>query len=113
MTLHGCCPQCGSEIAYDRFIEGQAICECGWFDPRSAHKARLKTERKVIVSMLISSVLLIGLFTHLVSWGSFAMVIPGLKAQQLTGTLSVEGYQTLTTICTELGKYDCAKKALS
>lgn len=110
MTIHGCCPKCGSEISHDRFINGQAICKCGWFDDRSARQAALSAERKTILSMIVGAFVLAIGFGHIATWGSDAISVPLMKVQQMTGTLSDQGYEKLATSCLTHGKYECAQK---
>jgi len=111
MTIHGSCPRCGTEIPHDRYIDGQAICSCGWYDNRAARRAAEKMERKTILAMILSSVILAAGFVHATRWGSDAISYPVLKVQELTGILSASGYEKLANLCFNRGDYDCTKKA--
>lgn len=111
MTIHGSCPRCGNEIPHERFIDGQAVCSCGWYDDRAARRAADKTERKTIIAMIVSSVILAAGFVHVTQWGSDALSYPILKAQELTGVLSASGYEKLASICLNHRKYECTKEA--
>jgi len=111
MTFFGSCPRCGVEIPRDRFVNGTAICACGWCDPGPNIKADIKNENKTIRTMVLSALVLVGLYAHLLNWGSYALAIPIVKLQQLTGTLSASGYNELADACLGLAKFECAKNA--
>lgn len=111
MAFHGNCPQCGSNIPSERYGTGYAICECGWFDVSSRDLAQKQSEKKVIHVLIGASVVMVLMYAHLLSWGSYAVSIPFTKLAQLTGTLSKSGYEELAQACIELNKWDCAKDA--
>lgn len=111
MTIHGSCPQCGTEIAHERFIDGHAICTCGWYDDRAARRAAQNVERKTILALIVGSLILAAGFAHVTHWGSDALSYPLLKVQELTGILSSSGYEKLAKICLSRGKYECVRKA--
>jgi tetratricopeptide (TPR) repeat protein len=58
--------------------------------------------------MAAASLLMIGLFIHVASWGNYASEVPVLKFEEVTGLLSSEGYERLGFICSDLGKLQCA-----
>ncbi len=111
MTIHGSCPKCGTVIAEERYINGQAFCSCGWYDDRAARRAAALVERNTILTMIAGSLILAGAFFHVTRWGSDALSYPLLKIQELTGLLSSRGYDELASICLNHGKYECAQKA--
>lgn len=111
MSFLGTCPHCSNEIPQDRYIGGSAICECGWSDKTSLNRVLKQNERKTIRALVIGALLTVGLFSHLAIWGSYALQIPLVELQELTGTLSRQGYLELADACTALGRYACAKSA--
>lgn len=111
MTVHGFCPQCNSEIPRSRLSSGYAICECGWFDVTPSNNNRKKEEQRVVVAMVAATIIMALSLMHYANWGSHAFSIPFIKIQQLTGTLSPEGYKNLAKVCLSLGKNECAKTA--
>jgi tetratricopeptide (TPR) repeat protein len=111
MSFMGCCPQCGQNIPQKRYVASVAVCSCGWHDSRSSSKAVKDIEKKAITGMIAVCVAITALYVHSVNWGNYAFKIPVVKIEQLTGTLSNEGYRELAETCTNLGKYDCAKNA--
>ena len=112
MTFYNFCPICNSEITQDRHMtSGSAICKCGWTDSNVTDKAQRSLEikkAKIMVGVAICAALFYG---HCLSWGSYAIEIPFVKLQQMTGTLSKTGYETLAQQCVALNKYACAKQA--
>lgn len=111
MQGHGFCPQCNKEIPQERYLNGTAICECGWFDKGASMKAQSQAERQTIIAMIGASVFLILLYGHLINWGSYAFSIPVVKLQQITGTLSKDGYKELAEACIRLNKWSCAQES--
>jgi tetratricopeptide (TPR) repeat protein len=109
MNFQGFCPQCGVVIPQARFSTGYAICECGWHDTTIEKKAFFRIEKKVIRSMIIASLLMVGAYAHLINWGTYALSEPVLKVEQLTGMLSNDGYKELAQMCVDLNKFDAAK----
>jgi tetratricopeptide (TPR) repeat protein len=111
MSFTGFCPVCNSQIAPERYETGHAICTCGWTDPTPRIDAQKQGEKKTIVVLIgVAIVMAIG-FAHLASWGSYALRIPFVKMQQLTGTLSPQGYEELAAACVRLNKWNCARDA--
>lgn len=111
MSFHGNCPQCGSHIPQDRYLNGTAICECGWTDSTSIKLRMLDVERKTIYGMIAGCLAIVAFYAHMVNWGSYAFAIPFVKLQQVTGTLSVQGARDLANVCIELNKWNCARNA--
>lgn len=109
MHVHGFCPRCNQEIPSERYVTGFAICECGWFDGAPEQKARSATEKKTITAMVVAAVLFTALYGHMLNWGAYAFEIPFVKIQQLTGTLSKQGYEELADACVHLNKWSCAQ----
>lgn len=87
------------------------MCECGWSDSSSSLKVAKVAERKTIRVMIAAAVTLIAVYGHLLNWGSYAVEIPFVKAGQITGLLSKEGYRELAAVCIKLNKWSCAKEA--
>lgn len=111
MTHLGCCPQCNQEIPADRYVSGAAVCKCGWFDPSPVIKRNAHTDKTVLKGMIGASIFLVVAYAHLMSWGSYAVAIPFVKLQQVTGTLSKAGYLELAQVCIDLNKFESAKNA--
>lgn len=111
MITYTSCPRCGESLTQERFATGSAICQCGWSDPSPSLKAREKSDRKAIQVMIVGAIALAAAYAHLVNWGTYALSIPVVKAEQWTGTLSKEGYNELAKACLGLGKISCAKNA--
>jgi tetratricopeptide (TPR) repeat protein len=111
MSFTGFCPVCNSHIPNERYSTGHAICACGWTDPSPVIAAR-KTGEKEVITVMVGVAIAVALgFAHLASWGSYALTIPVVKIQQLTGTLSAQGYQELANACIRLNKWSCASEA--
>lgn len=112
-SSQGVCPQCSTDIPRYRYIGKTAVCQCGWSDPRSEISAQVRAEKIKISAMMVLAVAMIVSYAHLVSWGSYALQIPFVKIQQMTGTISKAGLTELAQACVELNKWTCAKKAYS
>lgn len=111
MAFYGSCPQCAQEVSQDRFINGVAICECGWTDNSRDLLLDRKNEMKKVKTLFATAAILVGLYAHLLSWGSYAVEIPFAKIGQITGMLSRDGYTELADACIQLNKWECAKDA--
>lgn len=111
MSFHGNCPQCGTHIPQDRYETGAAICECGWTDNSPAKRFDGEVEKKTIMGMVVFCLALLAFYGHAMSWGSYAVAIPFVKLQQVTGTLSTQGYRDLADACIGLNKWSCARTA--
>ncbi|HVK61856.1 MAG TPA: hypothetical protein VM432_09915 [Bdellovibrionales bacterium] len=109
ITTH--CPRCQSDLGIDAFKTGSAICKCGWFDDGSNGAEQRKTEKRTIATLALATLVLAVAYGHLWNWGSYAMKIPFVKVQEITGTLSNEGYRDLAENCISLNKWKCAEKA--
>lgn len=111
------CPRCNHDL-HTGIISGNiqagglAICShCGWFESKAQARARIKTENQTIVAMVTTTVAILLLTAHMLSWGAHAFSVPLLKVGQLTGTLGASGYNDLAQMCLDLGKLPCAKQA--
>jgi tetratricopeptide (TPR) repeat protein len=111
MTFTGICPRCGTDVPKDRFATGYAICQCGWTDSAPSEQTEKRSQKIVVAIMSFTSVCILVAFAQLMNWGNYAFTIPVVKLQQMTGTLSNDGYMELATVCTNLGKYTCAQNA--
>ncbi|MEK7355125.1 MAG: tetratricopeptide repeat protein [Bdellovibrionota bacterium] len=111
MKFHGFCPRCSTELTQLDHQAGFAICKCGWYDDESTHHASEKSEKKTMTVLAGAAVALVLGYGHLISWGSYAVHIPIVKIQQITGTLSPAGYNELAENCIVLNKWSCAKDA--
>lgn len=109
--IHGFCPRCSAELTQADHSAGFAICKCGWFDNESNHNAVEKNEKKTMGVLAGAAVVLVLGYGHLISWGSYAIDIPIVKIQQMTGTLSAAGYDELAQNCIVLNKWSCATNA--
>jgi tetratricopeptide (TPR) repeat protein len=49
---------------------------------------------------------------HFARWGEHALSIPVLRIQQVTGTLSAQGYDKLAKACIGINKWSCAENAM-
>jgi len=109
------CPRCGTHIPHDRFVNGRAFCDCGWITPPAVQPSVVgyinDIEKKTVLAMVGVTVVLVGLFAHFATWGSYGFQLPFVKLQQMTGLLSKSGYEELAKVCIQLGKYSCAKDA--
>lgn len=110
-SFQGLCPQCGSEIPNERLITGSAICQCGWHDMSANAKATRRNENKTITFLVAVTIGLSLGYWHLLNWGSYAVSIPFVKLQQITGTLSKQGLEDLAQACIKLNKWSCAQDA--
>ena len=111
MSFHGNCPTCGTHIPQERYATGHAICECGWTDESASKIFALDVEKKTIMAMIAFCLALVAFYAHAVSWGSYALAIPFVKVQQMTGTLSTQGYHDLADACIAQNKWACAHDA--
>ena len=75
------------------------------------HGIEKELEKRAIKSMYIAAAVLVTGFMYVSSWGSYSMSLPLIKLQQITGTLSPQGYEELAQACMSLGKYDCVREA--
>lgn len=111
MSFYSHCPRCQKSFSHAQLSTGSAICECGWCDTGLTAQAVKATEKNVIRVMAVTAIAIAGFYGHLVSWGPHAMSIPLIKVQELTGTLTKQGYVDLARACIDLNKWDCAKNA--
>jgi tetratricopeptide (TPR) repeat protein len=111
MKTYTNCPRCQNDFGSDAFKTGSAICKCGWFDDGSSGVQQKKTEKKAVIILAAATVLLSLGYGHLMNWGGYAMSIPFVKIQEITGTLSNAGYEELAQQCIVLNKWSCAEKA--
>lgn len=107
------CPRCGDALHRDVSMHGGLfICtSCGWTESLSEKRRDEKVEKQTVGGLIIGVALLTALTLHTFVWGSNALTIPFYKLGQLTGTLSVEGYDRLADICMDVRKYACARQA--
>ena len=68
-------------------------------------------EKKTIVSMVTGVAVMMALFLHFATWGSYSFAVPFVKLQDMTGMLSKKGYLDYAKSCEELRKWSCAKQA--
>jgi tetratricopeptide (TPR) repeat protein len=125
MLLTDICPLCSQQIsdnqtvgqttdlAVNQMISGFSLCQCGWTDTTAVKNADKKTEKQTIKMLIITAVVIVLMYTHLLNWGSYAVQIPFVKLGEFTGLLSKEGYLELADVCVVLNKWDCAKDALT
>jgi tetratricopeptide (TPR) repeat protein len=86
-------------------------CKCGWVDPTRALNAIDQIEKKTILSMVVGVALMMALFLHFATWGSYSFAVPFVKLQDMTGMLSKQGYIDYAKSCESLRKWACAKQA--
>jgi tetratricopeptide (TPR) repeat protein len=103
------CTYCGSDLKQD--FRSVAFCSCGWVDRKSEKKMAQETDKRMAKRIVIFGVLMAAFMGHLFNWGGFAFRIPVIRAQQVTGILSAQGYDELAQICTALNKWSCAQNA--
>lgn len=91
---------------------GLAVCShCGWYESKAQAHATIKIENQTILAMAITSVSILLLTAHMLSWGAHAFSVPFLKVGNWTGMLGTSGYNELAQMCLDLGKIPCAKNA--
>lgn len=103
------CTYCGSDLKQD--FRNVAFCSCGWVDRKSEKAVIQETDKRTSKRIIMIGVGLAVFMGHLFNWGGFAFRIPFVRAQQVTGVLSAEGYDELAQICTQLNKWSCAENA--
>ncbi len=111
MNIYTHCPRCQRDLGTDSLKTGSAICKCGWYDDGSNGADQKKTEKRAIAALATAAFIMALGYGHLLNWGTYAVAIPFVKIQQLTGTLSVEGYENLAEHCIALNKWKCAENA--
>jgi len=113
MVFTGTCPQCSQQISDSQLLKGFALCHCGWTDTTAAKYTDKRNEKRTIRTLIAAAVILVAMYAHLLSWGTFAVQIPFVKLGEFTGLLSKAGYLELADVCVVLNKWDCAKDALT
>ena len=111
MAFTSFCPRCDNELTQHDHVTGFAICKCGWFDTTSSKQSEEKGEKKAMIMLAGAAIAFVLGYGHMLSWGAYAVQIPVVKIQQLTGTLSASGYTELAENCIALNKWSCAKEA--
>lgn len=117
MAHYSQCPRCNHSL-HTGIISGNiqagglAVCtHCGWYESQAQARARIKSENQTIVAMVTTTITILALTAHMLSWGAHAFSIPALKVGQWTGMLSKQGYNELAQVCADLGKLACARDA--
>lgn len=105
------CGRCTKEISSDRRLFGTTVCECGWFDQSVLRLANLDREKKTIISMVTGTIISVFIFGFFSCWGGYGFKLPFVKTLQFVGMLSTPSYLELAKVCTEIGRFDCAKNA--
>ncbi|MES2856146.1 MAG: tetratricopeptide repeat protein [Bdellovibrionota bacterium] len=105
------CPRCQSDLGPESFKTGSAICKCGWYDKGVDGSEQKRTEKNTVAVLAFATLVMALGYGHLINWGSYAVAIPFVKVQQMTGTLSSEGYIQLAEHCVTLNKWKCAENA--
>ena len=106
LNLQTNCPQCSKQLISE-FGSGNAICSCGYMQNQSLQKVYDKRDRNIIKVYTIASLMILGIYAHCMSWGSYALQIPFLKASQMMGIASSKTYQTLVNACVQQNKWSC------
>jgi tetratricopeptide (TPR) repeat protein len=109
--FQGTCPRCSTDIPKNRYVTGYAICACGWTDSTVAKKSVIAGQKQAVAVLCCTAVIIVIGYAHLVNWGKYALEIPVVKIQQITGTLSNDGYHELAQACMDLNKFTCVKNA--
>ncbi len=110
------CPRCNHDLhtgiqSGNIQAGGLAICKnCGWYESKAQALARIKTENKTIFAMVVTTITILVVTAHMLSWGAHAFSIPFFKLGQWTGLLGASGYSELAQICMDLGKISCAQQ---
>ena len=108
MSFQSNCPQCHAQFNTD-FESGSAVCECGYVENQSLTKVYQKRDRSMIKVYAATSLVIIGLYMHLMSWGAYAVQIPFLKTSQMLGIASPKTYQVLVEACKRQNKWSCVQ----
>jgi tetratricopeptide (TPR) repeat protein len=102
------CPQCSSELICD-YVTNSAICACGYSTNTPLSKVYEKRSRNLKKVYGVGVLVVMGLYMHIMSWGSYATQIPGLKLSTLVGTASPKTYQTIVDACVQQNKWVCVQ----
>jgi hypothetical protein len=117
MAHYSQCPRCNSNLhtgimSGNIQAGGLTVCtRCGWYESKAQAKARIKSENQTIVAMITTTVAILLVTAHMLSWGAHAFSVPALKVGQWTGMLVKGGYDELAQMCADLGKLVCARDA--
>ena len=99
------CPKCTSNIAF-----GQ-LCICGYGAKDSLQVVLEKRDRTVIGAYIVTSLIIMLAYMHILNWGPFAFQAPLLKTEHFIGILNGKGYVKLAAACSARAKEQCAKQA--
>ncbi len=102
------CPQCSSELICDHETNS-AICGCGYSTNTPLSKVYEKRSRSLKKFYAIGALTVLALYMHLMSWGSYATQIPGLKLSAMIGTATPATYQTIVDACMQQNKWVCVQ----
>ena len=91
------------------FESGTSVCSCGYTNNQALTEVFEKRDRHMIKVYTVVGLMVIGLYMHFMSWGSYATQIPFLKVSQLIGTATPKTYQTIIDACVQQNKWGCVE----
>lgn len=104
------CPRCLQAISEERLQSTPKVCDSCGFVLNNVEKQEHKQHERRSLAILISlAVAIVGLFVHVVNWGSYSLEIIPLKTAQVLGFQSDQGIQRLADICLDVKKLDCTE----
>src|SRR4051794_7192241 len=107
MVTINTCPRCQMLISRERLAAKPAICDsCGFVVSTSETHSRQSMEKSVLMSAGLVSIVILALFMHVGSWGSYSLEIIPLKISQFVHTAAAADLERLSQIQFELRKYD-------
>ncbi len=111
MDLSSYCPVCGTTIPQERYLNGKAVCACGWCSDAHIGAAEKKQQKQTIGIFVAIAVVVTLAYGHIISWGPHAGSALILQAGSTFGMLGAEGYKELAQACVDNNKWDCAEKS--
>ncbi len=108
MNFETTCLRCSSELIND-LESGSSGCGCGYTNNQALNQVFEKRDRQMIKVYTVVGLMVMGLYMHFMSWGSYATQIPGLKISQMLGMASPKTYQTIVDACVQQNKWSCVE----
>ena len=102
------CARCQSEVLKERLSSNPVVCNhCGHASNHHEVSLHKNFQKRLSNTMIISGVVAIALFAHLVHWQNYSLQIVPLKIQTITGLSGRSALLEVADICMHRMKYDC------
>jgi tetratricopeptide (TPR) repeat protein len=104
------CPRCLQAIAPERLLSTPKICDCCGFVINNVEKQEQKQfERRSLIAVIASAVLIVAGFVHVVNWGGYSLEILPIQAASFIGMESQSSTKRMAEICLDVKKLDCVE----